>query len=278
MKNTKQSILIREKEIPVMLVEGEQYMCITELAKIDEDSREDLVRQFMRNRDNFEMLGEWEKRYNPEFKGVEFDTLLKEKAGKNSFSMTPSKFINLCNAKGFIVINGRGGGVFTHRHLAIAFAYWMEPKFALYVIEEFDKFKTSQNWDLRRELSKINYHLQTDAIQNHLLPKYNLPLKSQGIVYASEADLLNKVVFDMTAAEWREQNPDKRGGLRDEASDIQLTVLSNLESHNAELIKQGLSQEDRFEILEKISLEQLSVLLQKQQKEMFKKLKSGKNK
>ncbi len=276
MKNTKQNILIREQEIPVMMVGGEQYLCITELAKMDEDGRDDLVRYFMRNRDNFEMLGEWEKKHNPEFNSVEFDTLLREKAGKNSFTMTPSKFAALCNAKGFVIINGRGGGIFTHRHIAIAFAYWMEPKFALYVIEEFDKFKTSESWDLRRELSKINYHLQTDAIQKHILPKYNLPLKSQGVVYASEADLLNKVVFDMTASEWRDKLPEKKGNLRDEASDIQLTILSNLESHNAELIKQGLAQDERFDILEKIYLEQLTVLMAKQQKEMFKKLKAKK--
>ncbi|NJN34066.1 MAG: KilA-N domain-containing protein [Saprospiraceae bacterium] len=274
MKNKAQNILIREQEIPVMMVGDEQYLCITELAKMDEDGRDDLVRYFMRNRDNFEMLGEWERKHNPEFNGVEFDTLLKEKAGKNSFTMTPSKFATLCNAKGFVIINGRGGGVFAHRHIAIAFAYWMEPKFALYVIEEFDKFKTSQNWDLRRELSKVNYYLQTDAIQKHILPKFNLPLKSQGVVYASEADLLNKVVFDMTASEWRDQMPEKKGNLRDEASDIQLTILSNLESHNAELIKQGLPQDERFDILEKIYLEQLTVLMAKQQKEMFKRLKS----
>ena len=276
MKPVKQSITIREKEIPIMLIDGEQFVCITEMAKMDEESRDDLVRYFMRNRDNFEMLGEWEKKNNPDFKGVEFDTLLKEKAGKNTFSMTPTRFIMLCNAKGFIVINGRYGGVFVHRHIAIAFAYWMDPKFALYVIEEFDRFKQSEHWDLRRELSKINYHLQTDAIQKHLLPRYNLPVKSQGIVFASEADLLNKVVFDMTASEWRTQNPEKKINIRDTASDIQLTVLANLESHNSELIKQGLPQAERYDVLEKICLEQLEVLFQKQQKEMFKKLKTKK--
>lgn len=276
MKTVKQNIVIRETEIPVMLVDGEQFVCITDMAKMDLDSRDDLVRYFMRNRDNFEMLGEWEKKHNPDFKGVEFDTLLKEKAGKNTFTMTPTKFITLCNAKGFIVINGRNGGTFVHKHLAIAFAYWMDPKFALYVIEEFDKFKRSENWDLRRELSKINYHLHTDAIQKHLLPRYNLPTKRQGIVYASEADLLNKVVFDTTSAEWKEQNIDKKGNIRDNASDIQLTVLANLESHNAELIKKGVPQDERFEILEKICFEQTEILFQKQQKEMFKKIKAKK--
>jgi hypothetical protein len=125
-------------------------------------------------------------------------------------------------------------------------------------------------------LSKVNYYIQTDAIQKNIIPNFNLPLKNQGIIYASEADLLNKVVFDMTAAEWRNQNTEKSGNIRDHASDIQLTILSNLESHNAELIKQGLSQEERIETLERIAQEQLEVLFEKQQREVFKKLKSDK--
>lgn len=126
---------------------------------------------------------------------------------------------------------------------------------------------------MRREFSKINYHIHSKAIETHIIPKHNLPVKSQGVVYASEADLLNKVVFDMTAAEWKAQNTDKKGNIRDHASNIQLTILANLESHNAELIRQGLSQEDRVEALEKINAEQLEILYERQLKEVFKKKK-----
>ena len=139
--------------------------------------------------------------------------------------------------------------------------------------EELKQLQDAQHWDLRREFSKINYHIHTKAIETHIIPRHNLPLKNQGIVYASEADLLNKVVFDMTASDWRLQNPEKKGNIRDHANPIQLTILANLESHNAELIRQGLSQEDRFDLLDAINTRQLEILYDEQVKALAKKKK-----
>jgi KilA-N domain len=278
---SKQNIVIRDKEISFILVDGVEYFNLTEIGTLDEESRDDLVRSWMRNRLTLESLIVWEQMFNPNFKDDVLDTFRKE-AGLNSFNLTPKKWIEATDAKGIISKAGRyGGGTFAHRHLALLFAAWLNPEFNMRMIIELDRLKQeellalkeSQQWDMRREFSKINYHIHTKAIETHIIPRHNLPAKNQGIVYASEADLLNKVVFDMTSAEWKAQNPDKKGNIRDAASNIQLTILANLESHNAELIRQGLSQEDRIEALEKINAEQLEVLYEKQLKEVFKKKK-----
>lgn len=278
---SKQNIVIRDKEISFILVDGVEYFNLTEIGTLDEESRDDLVRSWMRNRLTLESLIVWEQMFNPNFKDDVLDTFRKE-AGLNSFNLTPKKWIEATDAKGIISKAGRyGGGTFAHRHLALLFAAWLNPEFNMRMIIELDRLKQeellalkeSQQWDMRREFSKINYHIHTKAIETHIIPRHNLPAKNQGIVYASEADLLNKVVFDMTSAEWKAQNPDKKGNIRDAASNIQLTILANLESHNAELIRQGLSQEDRIEVLEKINAEQLEVLYEKQLKEVFKKKK-----
>ncbi len=273
-----QNIIIKDKAISFILVDGVEYFNLTEIGTLDEELRDDLVRSWMRNRLTLESLIVWEQMFNPNFKGDALDTFRKE-AGLNSFNLTPKKWIEATDATGIISKAGRyGGGTFAHRHLALLFAAWLNPEFNMRMIIELDRLKQAelmllkenQAWDLRREFSKINYHIHTKAIQTHIIPKHNLPLKSQGIVYASEADLLNKVIFDMTAAEWRVQNPDKKGNIRDSASDIQLTILANLESHNAELMRQGLSQADRLEALEKVNTEQLSVLYEKRLNEVFK--------
>jgi hypothetical protein len=281
----KQNIIIKEKEISFILVDGVEYFNLTEIGTLDDDSREDLVRSWMRNRLTLESLIVWEEMFNPHFKGDDIDTFRKE-AGLNTFNLTPKKWIESTNAKGIISKAGRyGGGTFAHRHLALLFAAWLNPEFNMRMIieldrlkqEEMQQLKESSQWDMRREFSKINYHIHTKAIETHIIPRHNLPVKNQGIIYASEADLLNKIIFDMTASEWKFQNPDKKGNIRDAASNIQLTVLANLESHNADLIKQGLNQEDRFDLLEKICAEQLEILYQREQNELFKKKKNSKN-
>ena len=273
-----QNIIIKDKPISFILIDGVEYFNLTEIGTLDEESRDDLVRSWMRNRLTLESLIVWEQMFNPNFKGDALDTFRKE-AGLNAFNLTPKKWIEATDAVGIISKAGRyGGGTFAHRHLALLFAAWLNPEFNMRMIIELDRLKQaellllkeSQAWDLRREFSKINYHIHTKAIQTHVIPKHNLPVKSQGIVYASEADLLNKVIFDMTAAEWRLQNPEKKGNIRDDASDIQLTILANLESYNAELMRQGLSQAERLEALEKINAEQLSVLYEKRLNEVFK--------
>ena len=277
----KQNIIIKDKEISFLLIDGVEYFNLTEIGSLDDEVRDDLVRSWMRNRMTLESLIVWEQMFNPHFKGDALDTFRKE-AGLNSFNLTPKKWIEATNAIGIISKAGRyGGGTFAHRHLALLFAAWLNPEFNMRMIIELDRLKQeelkqlkeSEQWDMRREFSKINYHIHTKAIEMHIIPKHNLPTKNQGIIYASEADLLNKVIFDMTAAEWKAQNHEKKGNIRDNASNIQLTILANLESHNAELIRQGLSQEERIDVLEKINAEQLAILYEKQLKELFKKKK-----
>ncbi len=276
------TLIIDSVKITIKEVDKQEYISLTDIARTKSDEPKDVIANWMRLKSTVQLLGFWEKKHNPNFKGVEFDAF-KNQAGENAFTLSAQKWIEATNAIGIISKSGRyGGGTFAHKHIALAFATWVSAEFNLMLMEELDRLKTEESlrlntaWDVRRELSKINYHLQTDAIQKHIAPKYALPEKQHGVLYASEADLLNKVIFDMTASEWRAKNVEKQGNIRDAASDIQLTVLANLESHNAELIKKGLPQDKRFDILEKICLEQMEILFQKQQKEMFKKLKSTK--
>lgn len=275
-------IKIEDIDITIKVVNEHEYISLTDIARIKSNEPKDVIGNWMRLKNTVMLLGFWETKHNPNFKGVEFDAF-KNQAGENAFTLSPQKWVESTGAVGVISRAGRyGGGTFAHKHIALAFAAWVSAEFNLILMEELDRLKMEESqrldtaWDVRRELSKINYYIHTDAIQKNIIPNFNLPLKNQGVVYASEADLLNKVVFDLTAAEWRAQNSDKTGNLRDHASDIQLTILSNLESHNAELIKQGLSQAERVETLERIAQQQLEVLFEKQQKEVFKKLKSGK--
>jgi hypothetical protein len=277
-------IKINEIDISIKEVNEHSYISLTDIARAKSEEPKDVIANWMRLKNTIQLLGFWEKRHNPNFKGVEFDAF-KNQAGENAFTLSPQKWIETTNATGIMSKSGRyGGGTYAHKHIALAFAAWVSAEFNLTLMEELDRLKTEESlklgqaWDVRRELSKVNYYIQTDAIQKHIAPQYALPTKHQFMIYASEADLLNKVVFDMTASEWRIQNPEAKGNIRDTASDMQLVVLTNLESHNSELIKKGISQGERLEILEKICLEQLEVLLKRQQNETFKQLKAAKNK
>ncbi len=279
----KQNILIKDIEVTIVETENGTFLSLTDMAKAY--SGKDFVNNWMRLKSTFDFLGTWELLNNPNFNFVEFDEVRKD-AGSNTFTFSPKQWRERLNGIGIVSRSGRyDSGVFAHEEWALEFASWLDPVFKVYFLKEFKRLKTEESvrlkekiqWSVRRELSKVNYYIQTDAIQKNIVPNFNLPLKSQGIIYASEADLLNKVVFDMTASEWRDQNVDKKGNIRDSASDIQLTILSNLESHNAELIKQGLLQEERIEILERIAQEQLEVLFEKKQKEVFKQLKKNKS-
>ena len=276
------TLKIDNLDISVKEINEQEYISLTDIAHLKSEEPKVVIANWIRLKNTIQLLGFWEVKHNPNFKGLEFESF-KNQAGENAFTLSPQKWIETTNAIGIISKSGRyGGGTFAHKHIALAFAAWVSAEFNLMLMEELDRLKTEENvrlglsWDVRRELSKINYHIHTHAIQQHIVPKYTFPEKQQGIIYASEADLLNKVIFDMTSAEWKEQNVDKKGNIRDNASDIQLTVLANLESHNAELIKKGLPQNERFEILEKICFEQTEILFQKQQKDMFKKIKTKK--
>ena len=242
------------------------YISLTDIARYkDAEHTDDIIKNWLRNRNTIELLGFWESIYNPNFKPVEFDGFRKQ-AGLNSFVMTPKKWIESTNAIGIVSKSGRYGGTFAHKDIALEFASWISIEFKLYIIKEFQRLKeneTSQlklKWNLQRTLSKINYHIHTDAIRDNLIPK-EITKQQANFVYADEADLLNVALFGLTAKEWRENNPDKKGNVRDYASLEQLVVLSNMESINALLISQGITPSERLRELNKVAITQMKSLV-----------------
>jgi hypothetical protein len=237
--------------------------------KADENSRISLewnvnrvIQNWLRNRNTIEFLGIWEQLNNPEFNPIEFDGI-KSQAGLNSFILTAKKWITSTNAIGLISKAGRYGGTYAHKDIAFEFASWISVEFKLYLIKEFQRLKEQERktlgWDIRRNLAKINYRIHTDAIKEHLIPPTLSPAQTS-MVYASEADVLNLALFGMTAAQWRDANPEKNGNVRDYAKVSQLVCLSNLENLNALFIGEGLSQKGRLERLNKIAIHQMTIL------------------
>ena len=261
------TIKVKEQEIAFFNKKEEDFISLTDIAKVkNPDEPKDVVKNWFRNRNTVEFLGLWERINNPNFKGVEFDPLFRE-SGSNSFTLSPTKWINTTNAIGIISKTGRGGGTFAHRDIAYEFASWISAEFKLFLIKEFQRLKSDENirlnleWNLQRTLSKINYRIHTDAIKENIVP--NLISKSQiNFAYANEADLLNVALFGKTAKQWKEENPDSKGNMRDESSIEQLVVLSNMESINALLIDQGLSQKERLVQLNKVAIRQMKSLLE----------------
>ena len=219
----------------------------------------------MRSRTTIEFLGLWEQLNNPDFKGVEFDSFLFE-AGSNSFTLSPSKWIETTNAKGIVSRQGNNGGTFAHQDIAFEFASWVSSGFKLYLIKEFQRLKAEENdrlkldWNLQRILSKVNYQIHTDAIKENLIPA-KLGKHQISSIYSHEADLLNIALFGKTAKQWREETPNAKGNMRDEAGIEQLVVLTNLESINAMLIKQKLTQVERLVQLNEMAIIQMKSLL-----------------
>ena len=281
---TKTSIMnVRGIEIALTTINEEDFICITDIVKAKGgDARAaDIIKNWIRNRSTIEFLGTWETLYNPNFKVVEFDHFRKE-AGLPTFTMSVSNWIEKTGAIGIVSKAGRYGGTYAHKDIAFEFCSAISPMFKLYVIKEYQRLvelersELALSWNVKRLLSKANYHIHTDAIKNVILPKLNISQMKQGLVYASEADLLNMVLFDCTAKQWQEANPElaKTMNVRDTATINQLIVLSNIESLNAELIKQGVSKEDRFTILRRTAEEQLAVLISRNAEQNFAKLAS----
>ena len=258
-------------EVGIKELDSQKYISLTDIAKKknSEDPRF-VVINWLRNRNTVEFLGIWEKIHNPAFNRVGFDTV-RLSAGLNSFIISPSKWIEETNAIGIISKSGRyGSGTYAHEDIALEFASWISPEFKLYFIKEFRRLKYAENeelklsWDVKRELLKINYKIHTDAIKENLIPP-EISAKEARLVYATEADVLNKALFGMTAKEWSECNSSKKGNMRDYANVTQLVVLANLESLNSEFIKQELSQGERLIRLNKIAISQMSSLIDNKQ-------------
>ena len=249
--------------IRTLLQDGIDYICITDIARQKNPVEpKDVVKNWMRVKNTLEYLGLWEKLNNPDFKGVEFDPLLTE-AGSNAFTMSPTRWTELTGAIGILVKNGAGGGTYAQRDIAFKFASWVSVEFELYLIREFQRLKEQEQaqlgWSAKRELSKINYRIHTDAIKQNLMPPEVTPQQASRI-YASEADVLNVAMFGVTALEWRDAHPDLKGNVRDYASVNELICLSNMENLNALFISQGIPQHERLLRLNGIAIQQMQIL------------------
>jgi len=267
MKTVKETIHAQGIEIGIYTTDFEnEYISLTDIAKYrNEDDPRFVIQNWMRNRNTIEFLGVWETLHNPDFNRVQFDTV-KNEAGANRFVMTPTKWIEQMNAIGIVSKSGRyGGGTFAHSDIAMSFATWLSPEFQLYIMKDYRRLKSDENsrlslnWNLNRELSKLNYRIHTDAIKENLLPN-ELTLQQKSFVYADEADLLNVALFGKTAKEWRKENPKKKGNIRDYANISHLLVLANLESYNAILISQGMEQAKRLVLLRETAIKQLTTI------------------
>jgi len=265
----KDTIRVKDTDITIISQNDSDYICITDIAKYKSDTPADVLKNWMRSRNTIEYLGFWEKIYNPNFKLVEFDQFRIE-AGLNSFTLSPQKWIETTNSIGLISKSGRYGGTYAHKDIAFKFASWISIEFELYIVKEFQRLKedemrkNSLEWNLQRTLSKINYRIHTDAIKEHIIPYIPKVITKEQIAYkyAQEADILNVALFGMTAKQWRDSNPETKGNIRDYASLEQLVVLSNMESINALLIEQKLSQSERLVQLNNVAITQMKSLLE----------------
>ena len=239
------------------------YISLTDIARYKSDEPFIVINNWLRSKDNIQFLGLWESMHNPDFKPIEFDRFRNE-AGSNAFTLSPQKWIEKTNAIGIVSKSGRYGGTFAHSDIAMEFASWISPEFKLYIIQDYKRLKSDENsrlslgWNLNREISKINYKIHTDAIKEYLLK--DLTNEQLSYKYASEADMLNVALFNKRAKQWREENPDLKGNMRDYASLNELLVLANMESYNAILIGKGMDQKERMIELRKLArTQQMSI-------------------
>ena len=256
-------IIVKDQTIKTINKDGIDYICITDIAK--KKNGEDpngVIGNWMRNRNTIEFLGIWESLYNPNFNPIEFEGFRKE-AGLNAFTMSPTKWVESTNAIGMKAISGRYGGTYAISDIAFEFASWVSVEFKLYLVREFQRLKADEQkqlaWSAKRELSKINYRIHTDAIKANLIPA-EVTREQATMKYADEADVLNIAMFGMTARQWREQNPDKKGNIRDYASINELICLSNMENLNAVFINDGMPQSERLIKLNQIAIQQMKIL------------------
>ncbi len=254
---------IKVLDLEISVVQDE-YISLTDIAKYknSQDANE-IIRNWLRNRNTIEFLGIWERIHNDDFKPIEFDGFRKE-AGLNSFTLSTQKWVETTNAIGLVAKSGRYGGTYAHKDIAFEFAAWVSVEFKIYLIKEFQRLKEEEQkqlgWDIKRNLTKINYRIHTDAIKENLIPKQLVPSQIN-YVYASEADILNIALFGLTAKQWSESNPNLKGNIRDYADVYQLVCLANLESLNAHFIHENIPQAQRVTKLNEVAIKQMSILL-----------------
>jgi len=256
-------INVLNNEVRFYSVKEEDYISLTDIARYKDSKRTDyIIQNWLRNRNTIEFLGIWEHLNNPNFNPIEFDGI-KKQAGLNSFILTAKRWIGLTGAIGISSKAGRYGGTYAHKDIAFEFASWISVEFKLYLIKEFQRLKEYEQkqlgWNIRRNLVKINYRIHTDAIKSNLIPP-ELSKEQINLVYASEADILNMALFGKTAKQWREENPEQKGNIRDYANVSQLVCLANLENLNAHFIQKGLSQNERLQVLNNTAIQQMKLL------------------
>ena len=253
-------IYIQDSPITILTIDKEDYISLTDMAH--SQLQEHIIFKWMSLKNTIEYLGEWEALYNPNFNYTEFGTI-RNMAGSNNFVLSVKHWIERTNAIGIVAKAGRYGGTYAHKDIAYHFGMWLSPEFNLLVIKEFDRLKSEEQkqigWSAKRELSKINYRIHTDAIKQHLIPE-KVTASQASVIYAEEADVLNVAMFGMTAKQWHERHPDLKGNIRDYASINELICLSNMENLNAVFIDQGIPQSERLMKLNKIAIQQMSVL------------------
>ena len=253
-------ITVQDTNISIVKYNEEDYISLTDMAR--SQMQEHIIFRWLSLKSTIEYLGEWEMLYNPVFNCTEFGTI-KNAAGSNNFVLSVKTWIEQTNAQGIRSKAGRYGGTYAHRDIAYHFGMWLSPKFQLLLIKEYQRLKTEEQkllgWSAKRELSKINYRIHTDAIRQNLIPAKVTPAQAN-IIYASEADVLNVAMFSMTAKQWREANPELKGNIRDYATINELICLSNMENLNAVFIEQGIPQSERLIKLNQIAIHQMSIL------------------
>jgi hypothetical protein len=263
-KAKRTNIEVQGTSIGILTQAGGDYISLTDMVR-NFDGAGALIEQWLKNKDTVLFLGVWERINNPGFNSLEFEGI-KNEAGRNSFFLSAKKWIDVTGAKGLIASAGRYGGTYAHKDIAFEFGSWLSPEFKLYLIKEFQRLKDEENdrlkleWNLQRTLAKINYRIHTDAIKETLIPPA-ITKTQASLVYANEADRLNVALFGQTAKQWRDAHPDAEGNIRDHAPLEQLVVLTNLESLNSVLIRQGLPQPERLLKLNEIAITQMRTLL-----------------
>ena len=264
-------IRVQNSDITIITFDDKDYISLTDMVRNIENGLA-LIEKWLRNKNTIEFLGIWEEMYNPDFNSPEFEGI-KNAAGLNRFILSVKQWAEKTNSKGIIAKAGRYGGTYAHKDIAFEFASWVSPQFKLYLLKEFQRLKEQEQaqlgWSAKRELSKINYHIHTDAIKQHLIPQEITP-QQISMIYASEADVLNVAMFGMTALEWRDTHSDLQGNIRDYASINELICLSNMENLNAVFINEGLLQKERLVKLNQIAIQQMSVLEDIKNKKLLK--------